>query len=105
MAFSGAPEIINGRLCMLAMVSALAAEVSSHESVLAQFSDASTPVLVATGLITAGSLVTYMNGSFKQGESFGAFSPMAELINARMAMVGLAGLLICEAVNGGAALF
>ena len=80
MAFSGAPELINGRLCMLAMVSALAAEVSSHESVLAQFGDASTAVLAVTGLITAGSLITYMNGAASKGEAFGPFTPMAEMV-------------------------
>lgn len=45
MAFSGAPEIINGRLAMLAFVAALGAELSTGETVLSQLFDA--PVLVA----------------------------------------------------------
>lgn len=45
MAFSGAPEIINGRLAMLAFVAALGAELSTGETVLSQLFDA--PILVA----------------------------------------------------------
>ena len=77
MAFSGAPEIINSRLAMLAMVSALGAEFVSHESVLKQFSDAPTAILAVAGIFSAASLITYMNGAYAKGESMGPFTPVS----------------------------
>ena len=104
MAFSGpAPELINGRLAMLAFVSAFFAELSSGESVLKQWADEPTGVLLTFVLFSAASLIPMMNGANR--EAFGPFSPKAEELNGRAAMIGFAALLIVEGVRGGQALF
>jgi len=103
MAFSGpAPEVINGRLAMLAFIAALGAELSSGESVLRQFADAPTGVILTFMLFTAASLIPMFKNT--KAESFGPFTPNAEMQNGRAAMLGFAALLVVEGVRG-AALF
>jgi hypothetical protein len=103
MAFSGpAPELINGRLAMLAFVAAVGAELSTGESVLRQFGEAPVFVVLAGVLFTAASLIPMFNGAKR--ESFAIFSPSAEMANGRAAMLGFAALLVVEGVRG-AALF
>ena len=97
-AFDKAPEIINGRLAMIAFVAALGAEISSGESVARQFGESSVGVVLTAVVFTAASLIPMLNGTKK--ESFGPFKPEAELSNGRAAMIGFAFLLIAEAVNG-----
>jgi len=100
MAFAGpAPETINGRLCMLAFVSAIGAELSTHESVAAQFADAAPAIVFTAVLFTAASLVPIFKNADRD-TSFGPFTPKVELINGQIAMLGFAGLLIVEAVKG-----
>jgi len=53
-------------------------------------------------LFIAASLIPMFQN--KKAESVGPFTPDAELINGRAAMIGFAALLVSEAVNG-AALF
>ena len=75
MGFSGpAPEAINGRLAMLGFIAAVAAELSSGQSVLAQLRDAPTPILGAFVLFAAASLVPILKGANLK-ESFGPFNP------------------------------
>jgi hypothetical protein len=101
MAFSGpAPELINGRLAMLAFVAALGAELSTGESVLRQFADQPTGVLLAGITFIAASLIPILKATKR--EAFGPFSPAAEMLNGRAAMIGFASLLAVEAVRGGA---
>lgn len=95
MAFSGAiPEVVNGRLAMVAVIAALGAEFSSDESVLTQFSDAPAAVLGLVALTTIASFVPVLRGA--KNESFAMFSPAAEMANGRAAMLGLAFLLAIE---------
>ena len=96
MAFSGpAPELINGRLSMLAFVAALGAELSTGEPVLKQLSDQ--PVLIAAGaaLFAWASLVPILLGKGER-KAVGPFAPAAEMLNGRAAMLGFAALLIVE---------
>ncbi len=103
MAFGGpAPEIINGRLCMVAVVAALAAEASSHESVLRQLADQPTLVSIFAVLIAAGSLVPLMEGRGPSKSGF--WTSAAEQLNGRAAMIGFASLLVTEKVIGHALL-
>lgn len=103
MAFSGpAPELINGRLAMLAFVAALGAELSSGESVLRQAAEEPTGVALAVVTFAVASLIPLL--STTRREAFGPFSPAAEMLNGRAAMLGFAALLCLEKLHG-AALF
>lgn len=103
MAFSGpGPEIINGRLAMLAFVAALGAELSSGESVVRQWAEEPTGVTLTFVVFIAASLIPLINSAKR--EAFGPFTPAAELLNGRAAMIGFASLLAVEAIRG-AALF
>eukprot|EP01024_Parvocaulis_polyphysoides_P016897 TRINITY_DN17486_c0_g1_i4.p2 TRINITY_DN17486_c0_g1~~TRINITY_DN17486_c0_g1_i4.p2 ORF type:complete len:120 (+),score=24.61 TRINITY_DN17486_c0_g1_i4:2-361(+) len=101
MAFSGpAPEKINGRLAMLGIVSALAAEASSGSSIFTQIASAPIPIVVTSIAFIVASLIPIVKGT--EEESVGPFSPQAELLNGRLAMIGMAALLIIETSKGGA---
>jgi len=103
MAFSGpAPELINGRLAMLAVVAAIGAELSTGESVLRQLASAPATIGLAAALFTVASLIPMFNGSKR--EAFAFFTPAAEMANGRAAMLGFASLLVVEGIRG-AALF
>lgn len=95
MAFAGpVPEVVNGRLAMVAVVAALAAEFSSDESVLRQFSDAPAAVLGLVAITTIASFIPVLRGN--KAESLGPFNATAEMANGRAAMLGLAFLLLIE---------
>ena len=96
--FDKAPEIINGRLAMIAFVAALGAELASGDSVLRQFGESPVGVIITAVVFTAASVIPMMNGVKK--ESFGPFTPLAEITNGRAAMLGFASLLIVEALRG-----
>merc|ERR1719271_822684 len=96
MAFSAAPEIINGRLAMLGFV----AELASGKSVVAQMAMGQPQILFHFALFAAASLIPIMKGA--KEEEFGPFSPKAELLNGRAAMIGFALLLVLEGTSGSA---
>ncbi|BDA45780.1 Carotene biosynthesis-related protein CBR, chloroplastic at C-terminar half [Coccomyxa sp. Obi] len=102
MAFSGpAPEVINGRLAMLAFVAAAGAELATGAPIAAQLKDA--PILIGLTffLFSAASLIPILRGA-KLDKSVGPFNPRAEILNGRVAMLGFAALLVSEWANGGA---
>lgn len=96
MGFSGAPEIINGRLAMLGFVAAVGAELASGESVLKQLADEPTGVTITFLLFIAASLIPAF---LRKSDSLGPFTPAAELLNGRAAMLGFAALLAVEAIR------
>jgi hypothetical protein len=101
MAFSGpAPEIINSRLSMIAVVAAIGAELSTGQSVIKQFACESPLILLTAVTFTIASLIPMFNGTKR--EPFGPFTPEAEITNGRAAMLGFASLLVFEAVKGSA---
>ena len=102
MSFNGAPELINGRLAMVAVTAAVAAELSSGESVLRQFAEARPEVLALVGLISVASIVPWVKNA--EPVTLGPFSPDAEVWNGRVAMLGLAFLMAMEANLHGRAL-
>jgi len=97
MAFSGsAPEIINGRLAMLGFVAALGAEFASQQTIAQQVSEGPKALIFGTFLLfTIASLVPILKGTKK--EALGPFTPAAEMLNGRAAMLGIAFLLLSEA--------
>ena len=61
--------------------------------------------MVLTAIIfAAASLVPLLNKG-KEGASLGPFTPSAEMLNGRAAMLGFASLLVGEALRGGSAMF
>ena len=97
MAFSGsAPEIINGRLAMLGFVAALGAEFASQQTIVQQVSEGPKALIFGTFLLfIVASLIPILKGSKK--EALGPFTPAAEMLNGRAAMLGIAFLLLSEA--------
>ena len=99
MGFAGAgPEKINGRLAMVAFVAAFGAEVSTHETVSQQFGDATIPVIGTAMLFAVASLIPIMKGAID--EPMGPFNSKAELVNGRLAMLGLSLMLYIENQSG-----
>ena len=85
---------------MLGFVSAVGAELASGESVFAQFQGNEAGILFHFALFAAASIVPIMKSA--KEESFGPFSPQAEMLNGRAAMIGFAALLLIEASKGSA---
>eukprot|EP01025_Chloroclados_australasicus_P041178 TRINITY_DN4344_c0_g2_i2.p1 TRINITY_DN4344_c0_g2~~TRINITY_DN4344_c0_g2_i2.p1 ORF type:complete len:295 (+),score=52.76 TRINITY_DN4344_c0_g2_i2:113-997(+) len=102
MSFNGpAPERINGRLAMLGIVSALAAEIASNQSIGAQISAVPIPIAFTFLTFMAASLIPLVKGVDEEEETIGPFTPSAEILNGRLAMVGMAALIFIEANKGG----
>ena len=91
------PELMNGRLAMLAFVAAAGAEISTGETVMQQFSEAPTAVLLTTALFVAATLKTFTTNTIS--DTIGPFTKEKELLNGRAAMIGMAILLGYEAVK------
>lgn len=94
--FIGTPEIINGRLAMLGFVAAVAAEISTGARISEQVQSNPSLIAITFGLFIVASLVPAYR---RAKDSFGPFTPGAELINGRAAMIGFAAMLMIEAVR------
>ncbi|XP_008224238.1 PREDICTED: early light-induced protein 1, chloroplastic-like isoform X2 [Prunus mume] len=103
LAFSGpAPERINGRLAMVGFVSALAVELFKGQDVFAQISDGGVSLFVGTSiLLSVASLIPLFKGVSVESKSDGIMTSDAELLNGRLAMLGLVALAFTEYVTGG----
>lgn len=96
----GVPELLNGRMAMLAFVAALGAELTTGESVVRQLADQPTLIVLTVVLFTVGTLVPVVEGAV--AKAVGPLTVNAELINGRAAMLGFASLLVVERVTGSA---
>lgn len=100
MSFSGpGPEIINARLSMLGFLAAVGAELSSGQTVAAQFSHIPGPMIFVVALLTTASLIPVVKEGSER-PTFGPFTAGAELLNGRAAMIGFAALLAVESIRG-----
>lgn len=101
MAISGpVPEVVNGRVAMIGFVAAVAAEMASGNTVASQFGSATPGVLIFAAAFSAASLIPTLAG--KPAEAVGPFTPQAEALNGRAAMIGLAALFLIEGATGSA---
>ena len=100
MAFSAAPEIINGRLAMLGFVASFFAELASGKSTGEQFASHPISILFHWALFSVASLIPVVLGSKK--EAFGPLTPEVELLNGRAAMIGFTLLIVIEGLKGSA---
>lgn len=115
-----AQELMNGRAAMAGFVAAVAVEVSTGNGVFSQlfetvtFKNTGVSTLGINGLtlgayvftvlmITMGSLAPFItDGPSAKPRSFGPFTPSAEMMNGRVAMLGFVSLFVAEAVKGSA---
>ena len=98
MEFQQAPELINARCSMVAFVAAAAAEASTDKPVLTQLACEPVPILLFVGLMAAATFAPMLKSAGEK--SSGPFTPSAELLNGRAAMIGFASLLITEGISG-----
>lgn len=96
-----APETINGRLAMLGVTSALAAEFVTGVGLREQWLKAPAPILFSFAIIAIASYIPILKG-FTRKEPFanGFWSTKAENWNGRVAMMGFTFLIITEALSG-----
>uniref|UniRef100_A0A7N0V715 Uncharacterized protein n=1 Tax=Kalanchoe fedtschenkoi TaxID=63787 RepID=A0A7N0V715_KALFE len=100
---SPAPERINGRLAMLGFVSAIGAELLSGQDVFSQISHGGFQLFLgATILFSIASFVPFFKGVDVESKSQGFMNSDAELLNGRLAMLGLVALAVTEFAKGGA---
>lgn len=93
--FNGpAPEKINGRLAMLALSAVMIEELQGGGSILEQILQPSWSLAATALLIIFASLVPIQKGAIE--EPFYMFTPAAERLNGRLAMLGFAALLALE---------
>lgn len=99
MKFNGsAPETINGRLAMIAVLLAASQEATQSDTVLQQLTHAPWWQYALFILFIYASLVPMLKGA--KHEAFGIFSPRAEIANGRAAMLGFAILMLLEFKSG-----
>ncbi|KAK9815345.1 hypothetical protein WJX72_002100 [[Myrmecia] bisecta] len=99
MKFHGpAPETVNSRLAMLGFLIGAMTEARTGQTLLQQASTLTVPAVVLLVLTIYASMVPILKGA--KSEPFGPFSPRAELVNGRAAMLGIAALLYLEAKTG-----
>lgn len=102
MAFAGpAPEIANGRACMVATLAALAAELKTDTPILAQAAQEPTLVVLAALLVIVGTLAPLIQ-NVDVVPPFAWAKPDIEMKVGRVAMLGLVAWVIVEGVKGGA---
>ena len=85
-------EKINGRCAMIGFTSALAEELITGHSLTDQFMDNIPLVVITSALVTLGTA----SNPKDEGIIRGQFKPDVEELNGRLAMVGMASLLLSE---------
>lgn len=94
-AFLKKAEKINGRCAMIGFTSALAEELVTGHTLTEQFMDNIPLVVITASLVTLGTA----SNPRDEGIIRGQFKPDVEELNGRLAMVGMASLLLSEATG------
>lgn len=108
--FKGAaPEIINCRLAMLGAFAGLTAELTSGKSIIEQYRMAPGPIAAVFLLFIVASLIPISKGLARKGAAdfgspFGFLTSELEVNVGRVAMLGIAGTILTEAIIGHAVL-
>lgn len=99
--FLSIAERVNGRCAMIGFSSALIEELMTGNSVSTQFHDNIGLAVAVSGLTFLGT-VTNNND---EGYVSGFFTPDKELVNGRLAMIGMISLLLTETLDPSVAFF
>ena len=103
-AIASGPELMNGRLAMMAFLSAAGAEIATGKTVVEQVAISPVGIALLVGGIVGGTLVTFCANIKPPANTPGPLTNDVELLNGRAAMVGFAALLAFEAASGHALL-
>uniref|UniRef100_A0A7S3VM31 Uncharacterized protein n=1 Tax=Dunaliella tertiolecta TaxID=3047 RepID=A0A7S3VM31_DUNTE len=100
MKFNGpAPELINGRLAMVGFLNGAIYEAQHGDALIQQLTAMPFNVAAIVLLWIYASMVPITKGVVNN-EAFGPFTPQAEIINGRAAMLGLVLLVFIESKAG-----
>lgn len=83
---------------MFGFVAAVGAELASQEPVLQQLREQPTGVVLLVTLFAVATLIPLVEG--RKPDTVGPFTPEAEVLNGRAAMIGFAALLVIESITG-----
>lgn len=100
---SWGPEVVNGRLAMVAFFTGAAAEMASGVPTLTQFTESHWAFVLATLLIVPASFMPRFQGETTakpESKENGMWQASTELLNGRAAMVGLSAMFLQEAITG-----
>lgn len=97
MHFDGvAPETINGRLAMIGIVPYIVVNATSNSTMLSQFEQNTALILLMSAAIIFGSLIVMVQNIKPKDKESDIFTADAELVNGRVAMLGILYALIFE---------
>ena len=97
MNFDGvAPETINGRLAMIGIVPYIVVNATSNSTMLSQFEQNTALILSMSTAIIFGSLIVMVQNIKPKDKESDIFTADAELVNGRVAMLGILYALIFE---------
>lgn len=85
-------EKVNGRVAMIGFASAMAEELINGHPLVEQFVDNIPLVVITSALVTLGTA----SNPRDEGEGIRGFTPDIEELNGRLAMLGMASLLLSE---------
>lgn len=102
MRFKGAlPEVVNGRLAMLGVIAALGSELVTGRHVAEQVQYAPWVIAFTFAAVIIGSVVPVLKGAKRIGSPNGTWTPEAETLNGRVAMLGFVALLATNYFSSG----
>lgn len=97
MNFDGvAPETINGRLAMIGIVPYIVVNATSNSTMLSQFEQNTALILSMSAAIIFGSLIVMVQNIKPKDKKSDIFTAYAEVVNGRVAMLGILYALIFE---------